>query len=341
MSSNRAVLLLAGGAGTRLWPLSTEDRPKQFLPLFEGGSLIQQTWARLRKAVEADRIYIATHERYRSLILEQIPEISAENILLEPVRRNTAPAIAACCFEIEHRHPDSTIAIFPSDHHIGDEPTFIGIVDTAFRFAAGSDMLVTIGIQPTEANTGYGYLELGDPIRPGIRQVKRFVEKPDAQRAMEFFRSGRFAWNGGMFVWRADVFARALERFAPEIAGIAGAIRDQTDQDRKAELYASMPSISIDYALMERSDRVATVPGEFRWSDVGSWKAVARLAGTGRSEGVHRTASSGGFVHAEGSRPVAVVGLDNVAVIDSPDGLLVLDLEDSELLSDLVKSLNR
>jgi mannose-1-phosphate guanylyltransferase len=318
------VIILAGGAGTRLWPLSTDDNPKQFLTIFEGRSLLQRTFSRLSAITSS--VYISTNERYASKVREQLPEIPAENILLEPERRNTAPAIAACCAAIAARQPDVTIGIFPSDHAIGNEPEFREVILRAFDFAEAADYLLTIGISPTEPSTGFGYLELSDELAPEVRRVRRFVEKPDHRRAEEFLAKGNFVWNGGMFVWRQEVFRRALERSAPEIAALASS----------PERYGEMPSISIDYAVMEKAERVACVPGEFEWSDVGSWSAVARISGGSAAftEGARDV-----FALTDGSRAVAVVGLDNVGVIESPDGLLVINLERAELLSNLVKRL--
>ena len=336
--SNRAILILAGGAGTRLWPLSTDEMPKQFLQLFGGLSLIQMTWARVSRLTEARNVFVATNERYARLVAEQLPDLPEENILLEPARRNTAPAIATCCATVARRHLGVTIGIFPSDHAVADEEGFIRVIERAFDHAASSDDLVTIGLQPTEPSTGYGYLELGDELAEGVVRVERFVEKPDEERAREFVESGRFVWNGGMFVWRAEAFDNALKRHAPEVAALAQKIGESEDAAEREKLYSEMPSISIDYAIMEKSDNVAAVRGEFGWSDVGSWKAVAAVAG-GAQDNVITEEAANIFVRTSGSRPVAVVGLNNVAVIESDHGLLVLNLDRAELLSGVVKKL--
>ncbi len=320
---SRAALILAGGAGTRLWPLSSDDRPKQFLPLFEGRSLLQRTYERLVRLVDPAAIFISTNERYAGQCREQLPEIPEVNILTEPARRNTGPAIALCCFEIEQRLGETTIAVLPSDHFIGDVDTFLQVLDRAYWFAEASDHLVTIGIDPTEPNTGFGYLQLAEELTPGLIRLERVVEKPDRERAEEFLRAGNYVWNGGMFVWRASVFRRELERAAPELARVT------------RESYEAMPSISIDFALMEKARNVATVRGEFRWSDVGSWAAIARVApGAATAELVTRNAEN---VFALAAKRVTVIGISNIAVVDSPEGLLVLDLASSELLSDVVK----
>jgi len=267
----RACVILAGGAGTRLRPLSSDDNPKQFLKLFEGRSLLQLTFSRAAQLLPVEAIFVSTNEQYAAQCREQLPAMPAENVLTEPARRNTAPAIALCTFAIESRLGDCTVAFLASDHFIGNEPEFLRVLDRAFAHAETHDALMTIGIQPSEPNTGYGYLELGEALPheevpdDEIVRVRSFKEKPDRERAEEFLRAGNYAWNAGMFVWRTAVFRRELAAHAPEIATVT------------RENYGEMPSISIDYALMERSSRVAAIRGDFDWSDVGSFDALRRV----------------------------------------------------------------
>jgi mannose-1-phosphate guanylyltransferase/mannose-6-phosphate isomerase len=263
----RTALLLAGGAGTRLRPLSSDENPKQFLRLWGGKSLLQMTYDRVQ---DLD-VFVSTNEMYRDKVLEHVPRA---HVIAEPARRNTAPALALSCFEIGARLGEETVvAALASDHFIADPAEFRRVLDRAFAYAEERDVLATIGITATEPNTGYGYLELGEPIADGVVALRRFVEKPDRARAEEFLRAGNYAWNASMFVWRVSVFRRALQEHAPEIARVT------------RENYEEAPSISIDYALMEKARNVVCVPGEFGWSDVGSWDALIR-AGAEIPEGV-------------------------------------------------------
>ena len=317
----RAALILAGGAGTRLWPLSSDENPKQFLRLFGGESLIRKTYERLRGL----EVFVSTNERYRGQVLRELPELDPSRVITEPARRNTAPAIALSCFEIATQLGEETaIAILPSDHFIEDAAEFRHTLDLAFDYAERERALVTVAIAATEPNTGYGYLELGDEVSPGIVALRRFVEKPDRARAEEFLRAGNFAWNGGMFIWRASAFREELTRVAPEVARVT------------REAYESAPSISIDYALMEKASRVAAVRGDFGWSDVGTWAAVARLAGAGNAP-LETEDASGVFAQSSSGRRVVAIGVDNVAIVESDEGILVLDLARAELLSKVVK----
>ncbi len=273
----------------------------------------------------------------RAICARQLPSLPPDNILVEPARRNTAPAIAACCAEIERRFGNVVVGIFPSDHAIGNAAAFREAVARAFEFAAETDFLVTIGIQPTEPHTGFGYLELAEEIALPVHRLRRFVEKPSRDRAVEFVDSGRYLWNGGMFVWKLTTFFDALSVAAPEIAAGARRFATAPDSGAASAAFASMPSISIDFALMEKAPRVATVRGDFDWSDVGSWAAVAAIIGTGAQPNVVQDEAENVFAHSETGRTIAIVGAKNLFVIESPDGILVMNSASGERLSAVVK----
>ena len=275
---NGAALILAGGAGTRLRPLSTDQNPKQFLRIFDGRSLMEMTWERAAQLVPPAAIYVSTHERYASQCREHLPLLEESNLITEPARRNNAPAIAVSCFAIEAAlGSDAVLVTLPSDHFIADEDEFLRVMRVAMDFAASSDHLVTIGIEPTEPHTGYGYLELGSSLGGEMIRLERFIEKPSHERAEELLQSGRCVWNAGIFVWRAGVFRSELTAAAPQIARAAAHILSIEDPHLRAAIYEAMPAISIDYALMEKSSSVAAIRGNFGWSDVGTFEALARV----------------------------------------------------------------
>jgi len=273
----RAALILAGGSGTRLRPLSSDENPKQFLRIFDGLSLIEKTFGRVSRLMEPSSIFVSTNEQYAPKCAAYLPALPEVNILTEPARRNTAPAVAVCCYAIESIIEDAVIAVLASDSYIADEDEFRRVLARAYDFAAANDYLVSIGIDPTEPNTGYGYLELGDEIAPGVSKVRRFTEKPSRERAEQYLQSDGYCWNAAMFVWRASVFRRMLEEAAPEIAALADRIVTSGDPAKRVEHYEAMPSISIDYALMEKAPRVAALRGNFGWSDVGSFESLERV----------------------------------------------------------------
>ncbi len=334
-----AGLILAGGSGTRLWPLSTEEKPKQFLELFGGESLLQKSWGRLSRIVSPETIFVATQEGYRQRVLEQLPRLLPENVLTEPSRRNTAPAIALACARINQKLPGATVAIVPSDHAVTNETSFSKAISTALRYAAGHKELVTIGIEPAEPNSGFGYLELGTAVDEDIYRVVRYVEKPPREKAEAFVRSGNYLWNGGMFVWSLAAFQETLSRVAPAILDLTTRILDGGNEK---ELYARMPLISIDFAVMEKAGSVVTVRAQnLGWSDVGTWSSVVRLTTSSSKGSLTLENAPGVLVIGESSRPVVVIGVENIAIVDSPHGLLVLGLDHSEELSPVVKKLLR
>jgi len=330
---------MAGGQGQRFWPLSTPERPKQFLDLeSRGRTLIQATYDRvLPLAGSAERVLVATVERYFDLVREQLPELPESNILVEPTPRDSAPAVALAALTVHHRHGDVVTGFFSSDHKIGD-----GFAEVIGRAAAVADELgglVTVGITPDRAATGYGYIELGEEVRapgaatsprefepghptastpgsPGpVYRVKRFVEKPSARTAEEYLVSGRHLWNAGIFVWRTRSVLDELDRHAPELMR---PLSEAFAAGQVAEVFPKLSPISIDYALMERTDRAYVVPGNFAWDDIGDWVALGRLA-----EAQGGSVSGNALLLAELGQYISKDGSGNIIYLEDPQDVVV------------------
>ena len=334
------AVILAGGGGTRLWPLSRRDRPKPFLPLIDGESLLRATVDRLQPLVQPADVYVVTDQRYASLVREQLPDVPAGNVIGEPFGRNTAAAVALAAAAIE-RTGDDVMVVLPADHRIADAAGFRDALQAAASRAAQGD-LVTLGIQPSGPETGYGYViaEAGgaDAEAEGPAQrVERFEEKPKPERARELLATHRAYWNAGIFIWRRDTVVAALQQYAPQIFEPLQAAVASGGDLRSA--YQSIPALAIDVALMEPASldaHVAVVPVDVGWSDLGSWAALldALGAAAGATDRVVTLAGGGGesidtgsrdiLVSAQGGRLVATVGLTDVIVVDTPDAVLVV-----------------
>ena len=334
MATNLRVVLLSGGSGTRLWPLSREAYPKQFLPLVGDDTMLQATWLRVAELADAAPIVVA-NEEHRFLAAEQLRQVgvNAPAILLEPVGRNTAPAIAAAALQAQADGGDPLLLVLPSDHVIADAGAFRAAVRIASVAAAGTDerpgALVTFGIVPDAAETGFGYIqaEQGE----GVRNVRRFVEKPDAATAQSYLDAGGYYWNSGMFLFRASRYLQELERFHPEIvaacrAAFAQATRDGDFVRLDKETFAACPSDSIDYAVMEKTDAAMVLPVDIGWSDVGSWSALWDVSERDASGNAHHgdvIAVDSRNSYAYARRLVALVGVDDLIVVETDDAVLV------------------
>ncbi|MFO7338281.1 MAG: mannose-1-phosphate guanylyltransferase/mannose-6-phosphate isomerase [Lysobacteraceae bacterium] len=341
-------VLLSGGSGTRLWPLSREAYPKQFLPLVGNESMLQETWRRVAELAGAAPLVVA-NEEHRFMVAEQLRQAGARPaaILLEPVGRNTAPAIAVAALQATADGGDPLLLVLPSDHAVRDREGFHRAVRAASA-AAGQGRLVTFGIVPTGPETGYGYIKAapGDGVRP----VERFVEKPDAETARAYVASGEYFWNSGMFLFRASRYLEELERFRPDILAacrraFAGASRDADFVRLEREAFAASPSDSIDYAVMEKTGAASVLPVDVGWNDVGSWSALWEVAEHDAEGNAHH-----GDVVALGCRNtyawtdrrlVALIGLEDVVVVDTDDALLVAHRDRVQEVKDVVAGLKR
>ena len=342
-------LVLAGGRGTRFWPLSRRRNPKQVLTIAGERSLIQATVDRLSSVIEPSHIWILTNAFVRDEIVRQLPEVPAEQILAEPAQRNTAPAIGLAARIVETLDPEAVMGVFPSDHVITDTAAYTKVLRTAFE-AAEAGSIAVLGVKPRWAETGYGYIEFGDGATPGaVSEVQSFREKPDAETAARYVESGRFFWNAGMFFWKARVVMENLRRHLPQTAGLLDGLPRFGSPHFAAALADTFPqceNISIDYAVLEKTRDVVGVPcPEFGWNDVGSWEALYDLLPRDEAGNVSRTEllpsdSRGNFVYS-GGKLVALLGVDDLVVVDTPDVLLIAKRDRSQQVGELVKRLER
>lgn len=344
-------VIMCGGVGSRFWPFSRNERPKQFLDfLGTGRSLLQMTIDRIRPLADPERIFLVTNEAYVDQIREHLPEIPADNILAEPARRNTAPCICWAANHIAALDPEATMVILPADHLIIREEEFRRTVSEGIDFVNADGGLLTIGIKPSGPNTGYGYIQFGDAVEgwPGVMRVTAFTEKPNLELAKSFVESGEFLWNAGMFIWRTADILEAFRTYAPETAALFGqgtgkyATADETDFVN--EIYPQAESISVDYAIMEKADNVFVKSADIGWSDLGTWNALYETAPKDRDANViikSRVLTEGcrGSVFAvEGDRIVVASGLENYIVAQTDRALLICPLEKEQEIRSVVNS---
>ena len=337
------ALILAGGSGTRFWPLSRKRRPKQLLSLEGESSLLRDTVERLKPLVEPDGVWVCTTEALAEAVRRELPEVPPEQILLEPEGRNTAPAIGWSVRSMPEEARSGVVAVLPADHRVGDPAAFRKALEQAARVVEAEDRMMTLGVKPRWAETGYGYLELDPEEEPGgFRRVRRFVEKPSPENAARFVASGNYLWNAGIFLFRGTAFLDVLARLQPELS--RGLEEIAAAPERLGELYGRLPSDSIDYALMEKLKGILTIPLDCGWSDLGSWEALDEVlaedaqGNAGRGDTLALDAQENLLFADSGT--ITVLGVKGLVVVKTADAVLVLPKERSQEVKKIVAELS-
>ncbi len=332
---NTTALIMAGGRGERFWPRSRKNLPKQFLSLTDDGkTMIQLTVERILPLVKMEDIYIATNKNYRELVRSQLPGIPEENILCEPVGRNTAPCIGLGAAHIGKKYENALMLVLPSDHLIKFNNMFLSSLREACRVAMEDDNLVTLGITPTYPETGYGYIKFNpQKTLGGAYQVERFVEKPTLEVAKEYLETEEYLWNSGMFIWKLSSIWKNMEKYMPEayagLQRIGAAIGTPEEEAVLEQEFAALPSVSIDYGIMEKAQHIYTIPGTFGWDDVGSWLAVERIKKTNEDGNVVNgnviTIDTHNCIVQGTNKLIAAVGLRDLIIVDTEDAILICE----------------
>lgn len=345
MNANNNVVIMAGGVGSRFWPMSTAECPKQFIDVLGvGKSLLQLTYDRFEGMCPADRVWVVTNSKYFEIVHEQLPDVPVENILLEPCRRNTAPCIAYVSWKIKMQNPKANIVVTPSDHIVIDENEFRRVINSCLEFTNNTDAIVTLGITPTRPETGYGYIQAdfsSSSLRnKEIYRIDSFKEKPDLETAKEYISNKNYFWNAGIFVWNVSTIVNAFRMYCPQIGKMFEAIMNVygTPDERKEidRIYSECENISVDYAIMEKVEDIFVFPSNFGWSDLGSWGALLMqtqrdIYGNGViGKNVRLYDSHNCIVHATQAKDVVIQGLDDYIVAEQNGSLLICKLSEEQ-----------
>ncbi len=352
-AQNIYVAIMAGGIGSRFWPVSRVGHPKQFIDILgTGKTLVQQTLERFRKLVPLENIFVVTAKEYTNITREQLPDLPHENIISEPFRKNTAPCIGYISFKIKQKDPDGALIVAPADHLILDEELFLAACDEALSFADHFNALVTLGIKPTYPNTGYGYIQHEDvEAAPSFYKVKTFTEKPNLELAKTFLSSGDFLWNSGIFIWKVSAITIAFQKYLPEMYDLFIGEEDKlnTGEEERAieNIYPQCSNISIDFGIMEKADNVFVIPASFGWSDLGTWnsawenmeKDYWENAVAGKRVMVIDATKC--VVHTSDEKLVVLQGLNNFIIVDTKDVLLICEKEKEQEIKQYVAEVKR
>lgn len=351
MNKNHYAIIMAGGIGSRFWPMSRTAYPKQFLDILNTGkTLLQSTYDRFLSFIPHQNIFVVTADEYTSLVKLQLPDLPDENIIGEPERKNTAPCIALISMKLMLQNPDANLVVAPSDHLIENEPAFRENCLEALNFTQKENALVTLGIQPTHANTGYGYIQFDKQILEGeLHKAIRFTEKPDKRTALSFIQDGSYLWNAGIFIWKAADILNAFQAYAPQVyhlfkAGEA-AMNGSAEKETIRHIFSICPSVSIDYAIMEKAPNVMVIPAAFEWSDLGTWNSAWENfekdadQNAVASENTLMVNANGCMVHSSDKKLILVGGVDNLIIVNTKDALLICNKENEQHIKDYVKKL--
>ncbi len=353
MNENNYVAIMAGGIGSRFWPVSRLDRPKQFLDLLNlGKTLIQATYERFAQYIPNENIYVVTSIQYREIVEEQLPLLPPENILCEPSRKNTAPCIAYISYKLNQLNPQSNLICAPADHLIMDDTSFRKVSLEALEFTEKNNALVTLGIKPLFPNTGYGYIQHeAVAVTDNVYKVKTFTEKPDIELAKKFILSGDFLWNAGIFVWRTESIIKAFEKYLPEIHEVFDSAKKALVNSEEKEaielIYPLCVNISIDYGILEKADNVYVIPSSFGWSDLGTWGSAYENLEKDYKENavaggnVILFDSTKNVIHSQSDKLLLLQGLEDFIVVDTDDVLLVCKKEKEQHIKEYVAEIKR
>ena len=347
--NNTHIVIMAGGIGSRFWPMSTPEYPKQFVDVMGSGkTMIQMTVERFAPLCPLENMWVVTSEDYVDIVKTQIPEIPHHNILSEPCARNTAPCIAYACWKIMAKHPQANIVVTPSDALVINTDEVRRIIGNAIRFASEGERIVTLGITPTRPETGYGYIAAARQLMESeICEVESFREKPDVDTARQYLDAGNYFWNAGIFVWNVDTIVGSLRRFTPELASkmdrMAESFYTENEKDTVADIFPTCEKISIDYAVMEKADYIYTYPSDFGWSDVGTWGSLWTLlphdedgnAVVGKN--VHLYECKGCIVHAPDAASVVLEGIEDSIVVERAGRILICRMSEEQRIKEFQK----
>ena len=337
----RHLVIMAGGIGSRFWPMSTPKFPKQFLDIMGcGKTMIQQTFERYQGIIDIDHLWVVTSKDYKNLVEQQLEGINPQHVLLEPCMRNTAPCIAYVSWKIQKEDPEAVMVVAPSDHLVLKEDAFRNCITNGLDFVSSCDCILTMGMQPSRPDTGYGYIEQGEMFMDSIYRLKSFREKPDLKTAIGYLQQGNFTWNSGMFLWSVETIVNELRKHAPEIAKIMDeicpALFTEREQEVIDEKFPLCEKISIDYAVMEKTDKAYVMPAEFGWSDVGTWGSLHQLS---KHDGNNNAVVGGNvkivdaqgcMIHVPANKQVVIQGLKDCIIAEHDDVLLICSLSEEQ-----------